>query len=672
MKHREVKERIEKLRASVERHQRLYHEEDRPEISDEAYDALMRELVELETAFPELQSPTSPSVRVGGAPVKEFKKVRHEVRQWSFDNVFNRKELEVWEGRLLRLLEKSGVRKRPTYVAELKIDGLKVVLTYEKGTLVRGATRGNGEIGEDITENLRTVRNIPLTLPEKISMTVIGEAWMKRSDLKKINAERGQGNLPLYANTRNLAAGTLRQLDPKIVARRNIQHFAYDIEALSGMNPLKAQTEELALLAHLGFQVNPHHAHAKTLADVEKFYNEWEKKRDKEEYGIDGIVMKVNEHELYGPLGYTAKSPRFGVAYKFKAEETQTVLEDIQVQIGRTGAVTPVAHLHPVHVAGSLVKRATLHNIDEIARLGVKIGDTVLLRKAGDVIPEIFGVLNELRTGKERDFKMPAHCPVCGTALAREKAGQKGQERLSVAYYCPSKTCPAKHREAFVHFVGKKGLDIDGLGEKIVYEFLDIGLIQRLPDIFRLKKEDIEGLPGFGEKSAENLVRAIDRARAVPLSRLIFALGIRHVGEETARDLAEHFGSIEKFQKAAETELTAIEGVGEASARSIAAFLAERHNKELIGNLMKELRIEKAKKKTGKLSGKTFVVTGTLDSMSRDEAKEKIESLGGHVAGSVSSKTDYVVVGEDPGSKADDAKRLGIAALDEDAFIKML
>ncbi|MBX4215861.1 NAD-dependent DNA ligase LigA [Candidatus Parcubacteria bacterium] len=665
MASKEAKERIEKLRGTLSRHQKLYHEKDRPEISDEAYDSLLRELVELETLHPELQTSDSPSVRIGGAPSKGFEKVRHEIRQWSFDNVFNEEELRAWADRLVRFLEKKGIREKPTYVAELKIDGLKVVLTYKDGLFVRGATRGNGEIGEDITANLKTVKSIPLLLKAKRTMTVIGEAWMRSSELKKINAERGKEGLPLYANTRNLAAGTLRQLDPKIVARRNLQAYSYDIE---GEGVPATQKEELALLGKLGFMVNPHHSYAKTIAEVEKFYREWAKKKDKEEYGIDGVVVKVNERALCDALGYTAKSPRFGIAYKFKAEEATTVLEDIQVQIGRTGAVTPVAHLKPVHIAGSLVSRATLHNMDEIERLGVMIGDTVMLRKAGDVIPEIFGVLTELRTGKEKRFKMPERCPVCDTRLVREG----DEKKRSVAWYCPNPECPAKHREQFVHFVGKKGLDIDGLGEKIVHTFLDVGLIAKASDIFKLKKEDIEGLPGFGEKSAENLVRAIEAARKVTLPRFLNALGIRHVGEETARDLAEHFGTMERFLAASEAELIAVPGVGEKSARSIISYLKEKRNRSLLASLMNELAISRAEKKKGKFTGMTFVITGTLEGMSRPEAKERIEENGGHVSGSVSKKTNYVVAGDSPGSKYDEAKKLDVPILDETAFLKLL
>ncbi len=668
---KEAKKRILKLGQSISRHIKLYHEEDKPEISDESYDALFKELLALEEKYPEFKTKDSPTLRIGGRPSKGFVKVRHDVLQWSFDNVFDFEELKKWEEKTFRFLKKEGIAKRPSYVSELKIDGLKVVLTYKSGIFVGGATRGDGEIGEDITNNLKTVKSIPLKLSKKISMTVMGEAWMKKSGLAHINRQRKKNGLALYANTRNLAAGTLRQLDPKIVASRNIQVFAYDVESFSGAPAPKTQLEELAFLEQLGFLVNPAYRRVESLGEIEKIYKEWSRKRDKEEYGLDGLVIKVNEHELCQALGFTAKSPRWGIAYKFKAEEATTVLLNIHVQVGRTGAITPVAHLGPVRIAGSLVKRATLHNIDEINRLDARVGDTVMLRKAGDVIPEIFGVIKELRTGKEKKFKMPHKCPVCATLLVREEAG-KGQ---SVAFYCPSRTCPAKHGEGFVHFVGKKGLNIDGLGEKIIYEFLDIGLIQNIPDIFKLKKEDIEELPGFGEKSADNLIASINISRGVPLAKFLYALGIRHVGEETARDIANNLGTIKVVLSANEEDFIAIDGVGEKSAHSISEYLKDSHNKKIIDKLLTCLKIEnppKLENKNLKLKGLTFVLTGTLSKMSRDVAKEEILKRGGNVTESVSKKISFVVMGENPGSKFDDAKKLGVRIISEGEFIKLL
>lgn len=676
---KEAKERILRLENIISHHQKLYYELDAPEISDEAYDSLFRELVSLEEKFPEFRSPISPTLRVGGAPVKEFVKVRHEVRQWSFDNVFDFKELGVWKERTVRFLEKERIKKEPTYVAELKIDGLKVVLTYEDGVFVRGATRGDGEMGEDITNNLRTVKSIPLSLPQKVSMTVIGEAWMKRSDLARINKEREKKGESLYANTRNLAAGTLRQLDPKIVASRNVQVFAYDIEAFGGGAVPQTQKEELETLKKFGFFVNRDYIYAKTLEDVEKFYEGWSHKRGGEEYGIDGVVIKINERDLCEILGYTAKAPRFGIAYKFKAEEVTTVVEDIIVQVGRTGALTPVAHLRPVLVAGSTVSRATLHNEDEIRRLDVKIGDTVILRKAGDVIPEVVEVVKDLRTGKEKNFKMPTKCPVCGSTVSKGTIGSKSEE--SSALYCTNRKCFAQELEHHIHFVSRKGMDIDGLGEKIVEQLVEEGLISNCADFFELTKGDLEPLERFADKSADNLILAIEKSKKVTLSKFLYALGIRHVGEETAEIIANHLGSIEKIREAIQTPRTVfgvseIPGIGAVIAESIGNWFSDSHNKKVLEHLLIHVNIvnpQKLKAKTYKLSGLTFVLTGTLSKMSRDEAKDKIKKLGGKVSSSVSGNTDYVVAGEEPGqNKMDDAKKFEVKTIDEKEFLKMM
>ena len=665
---KEAKERIEKLKKTINRHRYLYHVLDKEEISPAALDSLKKELSDLEREYPEFITPDSPSQRVGGEPLKEFKKVRHRFAQWSFNDIFSSEEAREFDERIRRFLKKeTGRVVSPSYVCELKIDGLKVIVEYEKGIFVRAATRGDGVIGEDVTHNVKTIESLPLSLNEKIDVTAEGEVWMKKSTLTAINKERAKRGEAQFANSRNLAAGSIRQLDPKIAASRKLEIFIYDLDE-AGTGLPKTQFEELKRLEELGFKVNHNFIHAKNIEEVISYWELWLKKSPKEDYQIDGIVIKVNERPLQEALGYTGKAPRFAVAFKFPAEEATTVIEDIQVQVGRTGAVTPVAHLRPVRVAGSLVKRATLHNIDEIERLDVKIGDTVLLRKAGDVIPEIFGVLKEIRTGKEKEFKMPSRCPVCGTALEREKSG----EVLSVAFYCPSEDCPAKHRESFVHFVGKKGMDIDGLGEKIVYEFLDIGLLENFPDVFKIKKEDIEGLPGFGEKSAENLIDAINKARAVPLHKFLFALGIRHIGEGTARDIAEHFGGMEEILSASQEDFLNVRGIGEKSAFSLSAYLKNSRNKKFIRDLLNEVRIGKETPRHGPFSGKTFVITGTLSRFSRDEAKEKIAGQGGKVSGSISKKTDFVVAGENPGSKFDDANKLGVRVLSEREFIKML
>lgn len=661
----DAKKRIEELRATLEKHRVLYHVHDAPEISDEVYDSLMRELEGLEREFPEFDSPLSPTHRVGGEPLAKFVKVHHSIKQWSFDNVFTFDELASWEARNVMLLRKSGIDEMPTYVAELKIDGLKVIMTYKDGKLVRAATRGNGEVGEDITENIKTVRSIPLVLPENVSITVIGEAWMKKKDLERINKEREKEELPLYANTRNLAAGTLRQLDPRVVAARNIQIYAYDIEGKDYVS----QKEELDVLSRYGFLVNKDHKVCTSIKDVQPFYDEWSEKRNKQDYGIDGLVIKINERKLWDALGYTAKSPRGGVAYKFPAEEVATKLLSITCQVGRTGAITPVAELEPVLLAGSVVKRATLHNEEEIARLDARVGDTVSLRKAGDVIPEIFDVHKELRPKNAKKFIMPTLCPECGSVLARETVGKE----TSAAWYCKNGACPAKHLEGLIHFVSKRGMNIEGLGDRIIEEFRELGLINDKASIFRLKKEDIVGLEGFGEKSADNIIASINAARNVPLGRFLYSLGIRHVGETTAKDLAKHFGSFDAILNASYEELLDVEGIGEKVAQSMIDYFGDAAHQKQLDALLKEVVIgEEKKKEGGKLVGLTFVITGTLPSLSRDGAKELIEEQGGKVASSVSRNTDYLLAGEGGGSKRQDAEKYGVKIIDEVHLTKLL
>lgn len=661
----QIKKKIEELRGLLEHHRVLYHVHDKPEISDEVYDSLMRELEKLEREYPEFISPLSPTKRIGGDPISHFQKVTHAIKQWSFDNVFSFPELVAWEERNITILRKEDVTETPSYVAEMKIDGLKVILTYEKGELARAATRGNGEVGEDITENIKTVKSIPLILSKKVSITVIGEAWMKKKDLERINKEREKEGLALYANTRNLAAGTLRQLDPKIVSKRNIQIYAYDIEG--GSYP--SQEEELRALEDFGFLVNKDRKVCKTLKEAQSFYEKWIDKRHGEDYGIDGVVIKVNERKIWDTLGYTAKSPRGGVAYKFPADEVTTKLLAVTVQVGRTGAITPVAELSPVLIAGSIVSRATLHNEDEIARLDVRVGDTVSLRKAGDVIPEIFDVHKELRSKTAKKFIMPTVCPSCGSALSRLEIGKE----LSAALYCKNKSCPAQHMEGLIHFVSKKGANIEGLGEKILETFHDIGLITTIPSIYKLKKEDIEGLEGFGEKSAENIIASINSSRTVALHRFLYSLGVRHVGEQTAKDIAKHFGTFHAIEGASYETLSDVDGVGEKVAASIIEYFKEKENQSLIKALLKEVTpLEEKRNSTGKLKGLTFVITGTLPTLSRDEAKELIEQHGGKVLGSVSGSTDYLLAGEGGGSKRKDAKEFGTKVITESDLTKLL
>ena len=675
MNKKEVEARITELRKLLERHRVLYHVYDKPEISDEVYDSLMRELENLEKNNPEFYSSLSPTVRIGGGTIDHFEKVTHEVKQWSFDNVFNFQELLDWEDRNLTILKKENIKETPTYVAEMKIDGLKVVLTYENGNFVRAATRGNGEIGEDITENIKTVKSIPLVLPEKISITVVGEAWMKKKDLERINKERELQGVPLYANTRNLAAGTLRQLDPKIVATRNIQIYAYDIEQLRlrdtehSSAKCETQEEELELLSKFGFLVNKDRKVCKNLKEAQNFYEKWIEKRHTEDYGIDGLVIKINERYLWDELGHTAKCPRGGIAYKFPSEVVATKLLSITVQVGRTGAITPVAELSPVLLAGSTVSRATLHNSDEIKRLDVMVGDTVSLRKAGDVIPEIFDVIRDLRPKNAKAFVMPTNCPSCDSKLSRTQIGKE----LSAALYCLNKSCPAQHLEGLIHFVSKKGMNIDGLGERIIETFHDIGLITDSSSIYKLKKEDIEGLEGFGEKSAINIIASIENSRTVPLHRFLYSLGIRHVGEQTAKDIAKHFSNLKEISESSIERLSEIEGVGEKVAEALVSYFANSSNQNLLARLIPNLKIISEKVITdGKLFNKTFVITGTLPSLSRDEAKELIEKNGGKVTASVSKSTNYLLAGDGGGSKRDDAIKFDIKIIDESELMNML
>lgn len=665
----EAKKRIAELRLTLEKHRHLYHTLDTPEISDEVYDSLMKELESLERRYPEYDHPMSPTHRVGGSPLDHFEKVKHTVKQWSFDNVFNLAELREWDDRNRNLLRKLNTTDDFSYVAEIKIDGLKIVLTYVEGLLLRGATRGDGSIGEDITENIKTIKSIPLTLPEPVNMTVIGEAWMRKIDLARINEHRLKEGLPLYANTRNLAAGTLRQLDPKVVSERNLQLFAYDIEEYTGKQELFGQEAELLLLKRFGFKVNSDYVVTKSLDSIQDFYEKWTNRRHDQDYGIDGLVIKINERSIWDVLGYTAKYPRAGVAYKFPAEVAATKLVGITCQVGRTGAVTPVAELNPVLLAGSIVRRATLHNQDEIKRLGIHVGDTVSLRKAGDVIPEICEVMLDLRPEHSVPFTMPSRCPECDTKLSFEVLGKE----KSAALYCTNAECPAKHIESLIHFVSKKGCNIEGLGEKIVELFHDIGLITDKASIFDLQKEDVEGLEGFGQKSAENLIQSIESAKDISFASFVYSLGIRHVGEQTAKDITKRFSSIHELMSAEIDMLVSIDGVGTKVAASVHDFFRDSVRRKEVERLIERLHIEYSVQKSGTtLAGKTFVITGTLPSMSREEAKALIESHGGKTSSSVSKNTHYLLAGESAGSKLADAQALGVPIIDEEMFRTML
>ncbi len=676
-----LRQRASKLRIAIERHRYNYHVLDREEISAEALDSLKRELAELERAHPELITKDSPSNRIAGEPLKQFEKVPHKVSQWSYNDAFTEDEMREFDQRVRRFIKDSfgevGTRKvpNPTYVCELKIDGLKVVLEYEKGELVCAATRGDGKVGENVTFNVRTIESVPLVLTKPVSLIAEGEVWMSKKHFEDLNKEQERLNLPQFANPRNVAAGSIRQLDPKIAASRKLDVFIYDLAQYSPKTKPTLQSEELALLKELGFKVNKHAKVCASIDEVISFWNTWKTQGKKQDYWIDGIVVKVNEINYQEALGYTGKAPRFGIAFKFPAEQVTTVVEDIRLQVGRTGVITPVAHLKSVEVAGSTVSRATLHNEDEIKRLDVRIGDTVILQKAGDVIPDIVKVLEELRPKGSKVYSFPTHVEECG--------GDGRIERIpgQAAYRCVYRNGAAEHRRKLYNFVSKKCFDIDGLGPKQIDAFLEHNIISSFDDIFSLKKGDLINLPRFGEKSVDNIIHAVEKAKVVTLPRFIFSLSIDHVGEETAEDLAEHFRSLKNLANSivrrdtALLTLTSIEGVGEVVAESIFRWFELKEHAELVDRLLEFVTVQNyipRIKKNIHISGKTFVLTGTLVTLSRDEAKAKIKSLGGEVAGSVSKNTDYVLAGEEAGSKLDRAKDLGVRVLTEKEFLSMI
>lgn len=668
-----VKNRVEQLRETIDNHRYLYNVLDKPTISDEAYDSLMTELIALETEFPELFSSTSPSVRVGGEPLDSFKKVKHAERQWSLNNVFSFEELVGWEDKILRILNRefefSG--SKLFYTNELKIDGLKIVLTYKNGELVSGVTRGDGVVGEDVTHNIKTIGSIPLLLRKKVNLIAGGEVWLSNTEFERINKERSKKKEALFANPRNAAAGTIRQLDPKVARMRKLDTFMYDINSVESADDDVAtpetQEEELKLLTDLGFKVEQHFSKLNNLSEIPKIYKQWNKKKEKMDFGIDGMVIKVNDIKIQRMLGFTGKSPRFAIAYKFPAEQVTTVVEDIVLQIGRTGVLTPVAHLRPVTVAGSTVSRATLHNEDEIRRLDVRIGDTVILQKAGDVIPDIVEVVKDLRSGKEKKFVFPKKVSTCG--------GDGSIERIEgqAAWRCTDTNSLEQQKQKYYYFVSKKVFNIDGLGPRVIDVLLSEGLITSYDDIFTLKKGDLAGLVGLGEKSADNLLESIEKARTTTLPRFIMSLSINGVGEETAHDLTQHFGSLDLILKATLEDFEKIEGIGDIVANSLFNWLRDEYNRESMEKLLKEIIIKDSESNVRKVfSDKSFVVTGTLHSFSRDEAKEEIRLRGGSVSSAVSKNTDFVVAGENPGSKFKKAKDLGIVILDEKAFTKSL
>ncbi len=677
-----LKQRIKLLREQIDDLRYRYHVLNDPQVTDAMYEGLMDELRKIETQHPELVTPDSPTQRVAGKPSEKFVKVSHTVPQWSFNDAFSEEDMADWEERILKILEKE-IGERPKdldYVCELKIDGLHMVLTYENGHLKTAATRGDGKVGENVTTNIKTIWSVPLQVKSPKSkvqshLVVEGEVWMDKEMLKKINASRAKLGEALFANPRNAAAGTIRQLDPSIVSERKLVLTAYDI---SSNNAPDLQEKELEELKNLGFKTDIHWKVCKNLKEIFEFHRYWQNHKTGQEFWIDGVVIKVNQKKYQNLLGFTGKAPRWAIAFKFPAEQGATKVREVIWGVGRTGAITPVAVMDPVQLAGTTVTHATLHNWDEIQRLGVKVGDSVIVEKAGDIIPKIIRVLDKMRAGEEKSIKEPKNCPICGNEVSRRDSpfgrGRGGLAESSVALYCTNKNCFAQQLRRIIHFAGKSAFDIKGLGKKIVEHLVKEGLIENAADIFILTKGDLEPLERFAEKSAENLVDAIASAKKVTLARFINALGIGHVGEETAIKLAEEFKTLENLMKAGISDLEYIPDVGPQVGSSIVAYFRDEKNKKLVQNLLKNgVNIAKVEaKKKGRLSGQVFVLTGTLSAMSRDEAKDKIRELGGEVGESVSKNTSAVIAGANPGSKLDKAKRLGMKVIDEKEFLNVL
>lgn len=685
MTREQAKKRIEKLKKLINYHRYLYHVLDKQEISDAALDSLKKELFNLEQKYPEFITPDSPTQRVGGLPLKKFEKIKHSQPMLSFNDAFSEEDMEDWEERIKKLLNEKGTvpdqGQSLSYFCELKFDGLAIELIYRTPTkggypiLKTGSTRGDGIIGENVTQNLKTIDSIPLRLrrEEEKEIIVRGEAIIFKKDFLKINKMREKAGLPVYANPRNVAAGSIRQLDPKITAQRNLTFFAYDLISNLGQT---THQEEHKILKDLGFKTNPYSRFCKDLKEVFEFREQWKKNREKLEYEIDGIVAIVNQNKIFQKLGVVGKAPRGAIAYKFPLKEAETIVEDIKIQVGRTGAVTPVACLKPVKVGGVTISRATLHNEDEIKRLGVKIGDTVIVGRAGDVIPEVVKILKELRTGKEKIFKMPKVCPFCGTKLVKPTE--------KVIWRCPNPKCQARQRRYLYHFVSKGAFNIEGLGPRIIDQLFEKNLISDPADIFQLKEGDLIPLEGFAEKAAENLISAIKAKKEIDFARFIYALGLKEVGEETSALLAQKlkFKSeklkieelTEAFQKLSLEYLQSIKDIGPVAAQSIYDWFRQKQNimfLEKLGKVGITIKNYQLPTTNYKLSGKTFVLTGSLTNLTREEAKEKIRNLGGKVSEAVSKKTDFVVVGREPGAKLEQAKKMGVKIISDKEFLKM-
>ncbi|HUL23902.1 MAG TPA: NAD-dependent DNA ligase LigA [Thermodesulfobacteriota bacterium] len=660
-----IRKRVDKLREEIEYHNYRYYIHDQPEISDAEYDRLMKELEKLEEQHPELRSPNSPTQRVGASPLQEFEIVRHTIPMLSLANAFDESEAREFDKRVKKFL---GTSEEIEYIAEPKFDGLAIELVYEAGQFVVGSTRGDGVNGENITQNLRTIKTIPLQLfrkeisaPERLE--VRGEVIMQLKRFKELNRKREERGEPPFANPRNAAAGSVRQLDPKITAERPLEIYFYALGEVRGWT-FKTQWDVLKTLPKWGLRTNPNVRKCKNIEEVLDYYHEMNEKRESLPYEIDGTVIKVNSFDLQTRLGEIARSPRWALAFKFQPQQETTKIKDIRPQVGRTGALTPVALMEPVRVGGVEVSRATLHNQDEIDRLDVRIGDTVVIQRAGDVIPEVVQVVTSKRTGKEKKFEMPSKCPVCGAEVVKEEA----------IHRCIGLDCPAQLKGRIRHFASKRAMDIDGLGVKLIEQLVDKGLVKDVADIYYIKKEQLVELERMADKSAQNIIDAIEKSKTKPLSKFLYALGIRNVGETTAEDLASYFPRLDEIFHLSEEDLMEVQGIGPEVAASVHRFFGDKKNKESIDLLKKAgvKVIESKAKEKGKLVGKTFVFTGTLKTFGRDEARTLVESMGATTASTVSKKVDFVVVGEDPGSKFDRAKELGVKTLTEEEFKKMV
>ena len=657
----EAARRARQLSNEIRRHERLYYVENRPEITDAEFDLLMRELVALEEKYPELARADSPARRVGGAPADELVAVTHSVPMLSLENAYSWEEAEAWRARIRRALGGDP----PAYVAELKIDGLSVTLRYEGGELVRGATRGDGFRGEDVTANVRTIRSIPLRIPETAPVEVRGEVYYSKKAFERLNAEREIDGEALFANPRNAAAGTLRLLDSRVTARRRLGAWMYAVA--EAPRPPRSQTETLELLRDWGFPVNPHWRRCATFEEVRGFLEEWETKRRSLEFETDGVVVKVDDRVLQDELGATAKSPRWALAYKYPAEEAVTVVREIAAGVGRTGALTPIAHFDPILLAGTTVRRATLHNYEDLARKDVRVGDTVVVEKGGDVIPKVVRVILEKRPADATPFAMPSRCPACGDPVVREPG--------EVASRCVNPACPAVVREALRHFCSRRAMKIEGLGERLVDQLVGAGLLTDVASIYDLEAENLVELERWGEKSAANLLAEIAQSRKNDLSRLVFALGIRHVGEKAARSLARHFGSLDAIAAASEEELQAVPEIGPNTAASIAAWFSRPKHRDLVERLRAHgvnLTGSARAASEGPLAGRSVVITGTLPGTTREEATAALEAAGAKVSGSVSKKTDFLLAGESAGSKLERARELGVRVVDWEEMRRIL